>query len=159
MMPRSSGAAAWQKTSAGYAGVQDEKTPQWAEHVSRNLRGKQNEDLVLGDKLVSEAERGQLEWAGLLAIVRCGFLEELISIIESRRVPASPMGTIFARDAAPDPEYYAESSAYYLNQIAITTEQARRWNGTETLLRSGHAYNHRATQNLRSHSEEFARCR
>lgn len=97
--------------SRGYAGVQDEKTSQWAEQVSRNLRGKQNEDLVLGDKLVSESERGQLEWAGLLATLRCGFLEEVISTLESGSAPAPPVGTIFARDAAPDPEYHVESSS------------------------------------------------
>jgi hypothetical protein len=95
--------------SRGYAGVQDEKTSQWAEQVSRNLRGKQSEDLVLGDKLVSESERSQLEWAGLLATVRCGFLEEVISTMESGHVPAPPMSTIFAREE--DPEYHAESSS------------------------------------------------
>jgi hypothetical protein len=83
--------------SRGYAGVQDEKTAQWAEQVSRNLRGKQSEDLVLGDKLVSESERGQLEWAGLLATMRSGFLDELMRIIESGHVPAAPLSTMYAR--------------------------------------------------------------
>jgi hypothetical protein len=84
--------------SRGYAGVQDEKTVRWAEKVSRDLRGKQSEDLVLGDQLVSESERGQLEWAGLLATVRCGFLDEVVKTIESARVPDGPMSTLFARD-------------------------------------------------------------
>jgi hypothetical protein len=88
----------------GYAGVQDEKTAQWAEEVSRNLRGKQNEDLVLGDQLVSESERGQLEWAGLLATVRCRFLDEVIKTIESGSVPTEPISTLFARDAETDKE-------------------------------------------------------
>jgi hypothetical protein len=85
--------------SRGYAGVQDEKTAQWAERVSADLRGKQSEDLVLGDKLVSESARGQLEWAGLLATVRSGFLDEVIQIVESGRAPDAPVSTIFARDS------------------------------------------------------------
>lgn len=84
----------------GYAGVQDENTMRWAEQVSRNLRGKQSEDLVLGDKLVSESDRSQLEWAGLLATVRSGFLDEVIGILENGRVPAPPVSTIFARNEA-----------------------------------------------------------
>ena len=97
--------------SRGYTGVQDEKTAQWAEDVSRNLRGKQSEDLVLGDKLVSESERSQLEWAGLLATVRCGFLNEVIATIESGRVPDPPMNTIFARDAEAAEESEASNPA------------------------------------------------
>ena len=40
--------------SRGYAGVQNEKASQWAEQVSRNPRGRQSEDPLLG----------QLEWTG-----------------------------------------------------------------------------------------------
>jgi hypothetical protein len=97
--------------SRGYAGIQDEKTAQWAEDVSRNLRGKQSEDLVLGDKLVSESERGQLEWAGLLATVRCGFLDEVLAALESGTVPAPPMSTIFARDAEAGNEQESDAIA------------------------------------------------
>ncbi len=84
--------------------MQDEKTVRWAEEVSRDLRGKQSEDLVLGDQLVSESERGQLEWAGLLATVRCRFLDEVIKTIESGCGPAESISTLFARDAETDKE-------------------------------------------------------
>jgi hypothetical protein len=84
--------------SRGYTAPQDENTTKWAEGVSRDLRGKQSEDLVLGDRLVSESERGQLEWAGLLAFLRCEFLNEVVAILESGNPPAPPLATMFARE-------------------------------------------------------------
>lgn len=84
--------------SRGYTSPQDEQTTRWAEDVAEKLRGKQSEDLVLGEKLVSESDRAQLEWAGLLAFMRCEFLNEVIAILESGKVPCEPLATVFARD-------------------------------------------------------------
>ncbi len=53
----------------------DEEGTAWARQISSALEGKQQEDLVLRDKLVSEASDADLVWAALLAYRRVQFLE------------------------------------------------------------------------------------
>jgi hypothetical protein len=82
--------------SRGYAEAADEPTAKWANELSERLKGQQDEDLVLGDKLVSESSRDQLTWAAALATIRCGFLNEAIAVMERGHPPAAPMASIFA---------------------------------------------------------------
>jgi len=78
----------------------------WATEISNSLGGKQHDDLVLGDKLVSEAERDQLEWATLLAWNRLQFLNWVLYIMNSGKIPEcyptatpSPLDPELANDA------------------------------------------------------------
>jgi len=69
--------------------VSDDSTVQWAREVSEELKGKQHDDLVLGDKLVSESSNLDLLVAIMLAKARRDFLTWTISILESGDVPST----------------------------------------------------------------------
>lgn len=82
----------------GYQAAPNEQTASWAKGVCEALKGKQSEDLVLGDILVSEADQDRLSWAATLATIRTGFLNEVLSIMESMQVPEGPITSIYARE-------------------------------------------------------------
>lgn len=81
----------------GFQAAPNEQTAHWAKAMCESLKGKQNEDLVLGDVLVSEADPGRLSWAATLATIRTGFLNEVIAILEKMQVPEDPITSIYAR--------------------------------------------------------------
>lgn len=81
----------------GYQAAPNEQTARWAAGVCEALKGKQNEDLVLGDILVSEADQDRLSWAATLATIRTGFLNEVISILETMQAPEGTITSIYAR--------------------------------------------------------------
>jgi len=59
----------------------------WAAKVSESLRGKQDEDLILGTVLVSEAEDKDLMWAMTLARKRTQFLEWTLNLLQGTAPP------------------------------------------------------------------------
>jgi hypothetical protein len=65
----------------GYLETRYEKGLEWAKNVSEALSGKQNEDLVLDGKLVSEVSREELLWALSLSQKRMEFLNWTISLL------------------------------------------------------------------------------
>jgi hypothetical protein len=67
-------------------GYQTAEDPEWATNITTSLAGKQHEDLVLGDKLVSEATRDELAWATQLSRRRLGFLN-FAGVITDRAIP------------------------------------------------------------------------
>ena len=73
----------------GYREPVDEKQREWAQGVVDALAGKQHEDLVLGNELVSEAEKQQLEWATLLAYNRYHFLGWALRLMSGEPLPES----------------------------------------------------------------------
>lgn len=81
----------------GYQAAPNEQTARWAQQLCAALQGKQDEDLLLGDKLVSEADRDLLSWAATLATIRAGFLNEAIAILEKMEVPQGAITSIYAR--------------------------------------------------------------
>jgi hypothetical protein len=76
--------------SRGYHVPEDEQAVQWAKEISESLSGQQDEDLVLGSKLVSEAAREQLIWATALAQKRDDFLTWSLSLLDAGHVPEPP---------------------------------------------------------------------
>lgn len=82
----------------GFQAAPNEQTARWAKAMCESLKGKQSEDLVLGDVLVSEADAGRLSWAATLATIRTGFLNEAIAILEKMQVPEDPITSIYARE-------------------------------------------------------------
>ena len=80
----------------GYETATDENTAQWARELAINLEGNQNEDLILGNQLVSEVSQSQLSWAMALATIRAAFLESALRIVECGQPPDPPHTTIFA---------------------------------------------------------------
>ena len=82
--------------SRGYQVAQDESTAAWAKQVSADLSGNQNEDFLLGDKLVSEATPEQLAWATALANIRTDFLSRVMDLLEGRCSPENQIASIFA---------------------------------------------------------------
>jgi len=87
----------------GYQVAENEETAAWAKRVSEDLQGNQDEDFLLGDKLVSEATREQLGWATALANIRTDFLSMALELLETGRAPDGPIASIFAEEdeAAP----------------------------------------------------------
>lgn len=82
----------------GYQVAENEQTAEWAKRVSEELQGNQNEDFLLGDKLVSEATREQLGWATALANIRTDFLSMALEMLESGRPSDGPIASIFAEE-------------------------------------------------------------
>jgi hypothetical protein len=73
--------------SRGYFPADSEDVAQWAGQVSEQFKGKQHDDLVLGDKLVSEVSENELRWAMSLAQRRTIFLEWVMGILDRGVVP------------------------------------------------------------------------
>jgi len=76
--------------SRGYFNPRDDEGAQWARQMSAALNGKQHEDLVLGDTLVSEANEQDVRWATMLSHRRLNFLRWSLSLLNSAAVPAEP---------------------------------------------------------------------
>jgi len=84
--------------SRGYLTPQDEQAVRWAKEISESIGGQQNEDLVLGSKLVSEVTRDQLMWATALAQKRSEFLTWCLSLLEDGHPPKPPFRCISQQD-------------------------------------------------------------
>lgn len=80
----------------GYQQAEDEKTAAWARQVSEELSGNQNADFLLGNELVSEANRDRLAWATALANIRTEFLSAVLELLDSGRAPEGQLTSIFA---------------------------------------------------------------
>jgi len=81
----------------GYHTPKDEQAVEWANEISESLSGLQNEDLLLGNKLVSEAAREQLIWATALAQKRSEFLTWVLSLLEAGHAPEAPLPCIYRK--------------------------------------------------------------
>jgi len=79
-----------EKIVRGYVEASNEESKKTAEEVATSFGGKQHEDFVLGDKLVSEASREQLEWATMLSRRRAGFFHWTMLAMESGSPPSPP---------------------------------------------------------------------
>jgi hypothetical protein len=92
--------------SRGYQVAEDEKTAAWAKQVSEELSGNQHEDFLLGDELVSEANRERLAWATALSNIRTEFLSRVLELLDTGRSPEGPLETMFAQEdeRVPDPQ-------------------------------------------------------
>ena len=87
--------------SRGYYEAESLDTKQWAENVSRELGGRQDEDVVLGGKLVSEASEDELRWATSLSQRREEFLARAMEVVETGKVPEGVFpGISFDQDRA-----------------------------------------------------------
>lgn len=84
--------------SRGYQVAEDEKTAAWAKEVSEELSGNQHADFLLGNELVSEANRDRLAWATALANIRTDFLSAVLEMLDSGRQPEGPLTSIFAEE-------------------------------------------------------------
>lgn len=84
--------------SRGYQPAQDEATAIWANVFPWNLSGNQDEDFLLGEKLVSEPSREQLEWATTLAGMRTHFLSVAMELLETGRTPEDRIASSFAEE-------------------------------------------------------------
>jgi len=90
--------------SRGYQVAADAEMAAWAKWISDDLAGNQNEDFLLGDKLVSEATREQLGWATALANIRSDFLAMVLELLETGRPPEDAIESIFAEEDETVPE-------------------------------------------------------
>ncbi len=82
--------------SRGYQTADDDRTAEWARTLSTRLKGKQDEDLLLDDELVSEASQDKLSWATALAFIRTRFLSTALEILENRQAPPPPIASMYA---------------------------------------------------------------
>jgi len=82
----------------GYLPPKDDQALQWAKEISESLDGHQDEDLVLGSNLVSEAAREQLMWATTLSQKRSEFLSWSLSLLKEGHPPAQPFPCISCRN-------------------------------------------------------------
>jgi hypothetical protein len=80
-----------------YYSTQNEEMTQWAEGVSASLKGQHHEDLLLGDKLVSETDEPTLRWATELARTRFRFLSWALKLREGAALPEGPL-SVFEQD-------------------------------------------------------------
>lgn len=77
--------------SRGYHETEDETAKAWAGDISRSLAGKQGEDLLLGARLVSEANSMELSQALLLARARMNFLTWIEALLSGAALPVLPL--------------------------------------------------------------------
>jgi hypothetical protein len=82
----------------GYLPPKDDQALQWAKEISGSLDGDQDEDLVLGSNLVSEAAREQLMWATALSQKRNEFLSWCLSLLKDGHPLAPPFPCISRRN-------------------------------------------------------------
>jgi hypothetical protein len=81
--------------SRGYQAAENERTAEWAKTLSARLKGKQDEDLLLDDELVSEVDRDKLSWATALAVIRAEFLANALKLVENGQPPPPPIASMF----------------------------------------------------------------
>jgi hypothetical protein len=79
-----------EKISRGLSEAKDQRSLEVASDISAKLGGKQHEDLVIGDKLVSEATAEQLEWATMLSRRRLAFFHWTGEAMERGTPPPPP---------------------------------------------------------------------
>jgi hypothetical protein len=89
-----------ESVSRGYLQPEDVKTKAWAREVSESLHGKQDEDLLLGDELVSEASRTKLTLASTLARIREEFLSRAVALIDRSKPLPGQLESIFTELSA-----------------------------------------------------------
>jgi hypothetical protein len=77
----------------------DEQVTQWATTLSASLNGKQHEDFVLGNELVSEVEKDNLLWATMLSQRRLQFLTWIMPILETG-APSEAQTSVFEEELA-----------------------------------------------------------
>ena len=73
--------------SRGYYDPENQAATQWGNEISKAMSGQQELDLVLGDKLVSEASREELLWAISISERRQTFLSWAMTLLETGRAP------------------------------------------------------------------------
>jgi hypothetical protein len=76
-----------EEISRGYRQVGEGEDTEWATKYTAALSGKQNEDLVLGGKLVSEATQEELSWAVTLSRSRLNFLNWALATMNNPVIP------------------------------------------------------------------------
>lgn len=91
-----------EEISRGYVQPENEQVAQWAEELSEELKGNQDEDLLLVEKLVSEADPRELSWAWALATMRVEFFDHALALIDSGIAPPPPLASVFAQHASMD---------------------------------------------------------
>jgi hypothetical protein len=84
-----------ESVSRGYQAAENERTAEWAKTLSAQLKGKQDEDLLLDDELVSEVDRDKLSWATALAVIRAQFLANALNVVESGQPPPPPIASMY----------------------------------------------------------------
>jgi hypothetical protein len=77
--------------SRGYYSTQDEEMQTWAKDVSESLKGRHHEDLLLGDKLVSETDEAALRWATALSRKRLRFLTGALELLNGADLPVGDL--------------------------------------------------------------------
>lgn len=85
--------------SRGYLVPKNPDMVEWAKNVSSSLGGNQDEDLLIGDKLVSEATEGQLSWTLAVAKVRDEFLARVKTLMDGSQVVPEIFESSFAEPA------------------------------------------------------------
>lgn len=85
--------------SRGYLVPKNANMISWANEVSSSLHGNQNEDFLIGDKLVSEASERQLSWTLSVANIRHEFLTRAESMIDGKQALPETFESIFAEAA------------------------------------------------------------
>jgi hypothetical protein len=80
----------------GYQVAPNEEAEQWANRAYSDVSGDQNEDLLLGEKLVSEASEEQIRWATALAQRRTAFLDWAIAVMEGQVQPERQFPALLA---------------------------------------------------------------
>lgn len=94
--------------SRGYHAAENEEMQQWAKDLSSSLKGKQHDDLVLGDKLVSETDKAGLLWATELSRTRVRFLNWTIQFRNGKKPPTGEM-SVFALETPASSAALAQS--------------------------------------------------
>lgn len=91
-----------EEISRRYIEPQSTEVAEWADEIVQQLKGNQDEDLLLLEKLVSEADEKELSWAWALATMRVEFFDHALAIIERGTPPLPPVASVFAQsnDAA-----------------------------------------------------------
>ena len=77
--------------SRGYYSTEDEEMQTWAKDVSESLKGRHHEDLLLGDKLVSETDEAVLRWATELSRKRLRFLTRALELLNGADLPVGEL--------------------------------------------------------------------
>lgn len=80
----------------GYYEAAHDEAAEWAKRVAESLKGKQNQDFLLGGKLVSEATRDELLWAMSLARRRRDFLNWVMTVMQAGKAPEGEFPGVMA---------------------------------------------------------------
>ena len=88
--------------SRGSEQAKDEEIRAWATQTSARLSGDHNTDLLLDNKLVSEAAEERVRWARALASTRVNFLDWTIQLLEGNVKPGPVFPAILGGAAAND---------------------------------------------------------